>query len=370
MFEKKFDVVVIGSGSGMNVGAKAIERGMKVAVVEHGLWGGTCLNVGCIPSKLLIYPADVAATIQESEKFGIKARIDSIDFNFVMERTREHVRGEREPIERAAMHSRSFVWYRETGQFVGDYTLKVGKEKIKGKKIFIASGTRPLVPKFPGIDKTEYLTSDTVLQLTQRPERVVIIGGGFVGVEYAHFFSSMGSDVTVVEMGPRLVAQEEPEISQLLFEEMSKRMTVLLSHRVEELSQSGEVKKVRATDLSTGRDVSIEADAIMVAVGRVPNSDLLQPEKTGVETDQRGFIKVNEYLETTKPNIWAFGDAIGKYMYRHAANYEAEIAWINAFGEHGHKIAVDFSAIPPRGVLTPTDRIRGAYGVSGQARGA
>ena len=183
---------------------------------------------------------------------------------------------------------------------------------------------------------------------------MVIIGGGFVGVEFAHFFSSVGTEVTVLEMSSRLVAQEEPEISQLLHEEMMKTMQVLVKHRVERLDQRGETKKVTARDLTNDNPIELEADTILMAVGRVPNTDILHPERTGVETDERGFINVNEYLETTKPRIWAFGDAIGIHMYRHAANYEAGIAWENAHltvhdkegSTHGHKMAVDFSAMP------------------------
>ncbi len=352
MSEKRFDVVVIGSGSGMNVAASAVNHGLRVAVIEHGLWGGTCLNNGCIPSKMLIFPADVLALMRDSEKLGVRAKVESIDFKHIMRRTKEHVRKEREPLEHSASHHPALTWYRETGRFIGDYTLKVGSDKIRGNMIFIASGTRPLVPRIPGIDKVPYLTNETVFDLEDRPERIVIVGGGFVGVEFAHFFSSMGSEVTVFEMGPRLVAQEEPEISQLLLEEMTKTMRVLVEHRVERLDQDGAAKTITAKDLAKDETVELTADAILIAVGRMPNSDLLHPERTGVETDQRGFIKVNEYLETTKPRIWAFGDAIGVHMYRHVANYESSVAWVNAHlllgHDHGrgHKTAVDFSAVP------------------------
>jgi len=354
MFERKFDVVVIGSGSGMNVAAQAVNHGLKVAILEHGLWGGTCLNNGCIPSKMIIYPADILALLREAEGLGVRAKVESADFRSVMQRTREHVRKEREPLEHSAMHHPSVAWYKETGEFVGDYTLKTGKEKIKGDMIFIASGSRPLIPPIPGMDKVQYYTNETIFGLEDRPNRMIIIGGGFVGVEFAHFFSSFGTEVTVLEMGPRIVAQEEPEISQLLHQEMMRSMQVLVKHRVERLDQEGETKKVTARDLSTDKLIDLKANALLMAVGRVSNADLLHPERTGVETNERGYIKVNEYLETTKPRIWAFGDALGVHMYRHAANYESSIAWGNAHLElgHGHshsagqKTPVDFSAIP------------------------
>ncbi len=351
MFERKFDVVVIGSGSGMNVAAQAVNHGLRVAVLEHGLWGGTCLNNGCIPSKMVIYPADILALLKEAHQLGVHAKVESANFKSIMQRTRDYVREERKPLEHSAMHHPALTWYRETGEFVGDYTLKTGKEKIKGNMIFIASGSRPLIPPIPGIDKVQYYTNETIFGLDDRPDAMIIIGGGFVGVEFAHFFSSFGTEVTVLEMGPRILAQEEPEISQLLHQEMMKSMQVLVRHRVEHVDQEGEIKKVTARDLSSDKLIELKADALLVAAGRVSNADVLHPERTGVETNERGYIKVNEYLETTKPRIWAFGDALGVYMYRHAANYESSIAWSNAHLElpghgHGHKTAVDFSTIP------------------------
>jgi len=353
MFEKKYDIVIIGSGSGMNIGAQAVEHGMKVAVCEHGLWGGTCLNNGCIPSKMIIYPMDVVRWAGEAEKLGVHVKVEDLDFGHIMKRAREHVKADQEPMARAAEHHPSLRWYKETAEFVGDYTLRVGKDKIKGEMIFISSGTRPLVPPIPGIEKVDYLTNENVFDLDEKPDRMIIVGGGFVGVEFAHFFSTVGTDVTVLEMGDRLVAQEEPQISQLLHREMMDSMQVLLGHRVDGIEQHGGTKRVTVRDLANDGEIEMEADQVLLAAGRISNSDLLHPEKTGVETDEKGFIKVNEYLETTKPNIWAFGDALGIHMYRHAANYESEIAWQNAHRQlhkdegHDHgKTAVDFTAMP------------------------
>lgn len=337
----------------MNVGARAINHGLKIAVVEHGLWGGLCLNRGCIPSKMLIFPADVIRMAQEAEKIGVNASIDSVDFKSIMERTRNHVRGEREELEHSADHHPKINWYKDTGEFVGDYTIEVGGDKIKGEMIFIASGARPRIPNIEGIEDVDYHTNDTIFGLEEKPERILIIGGGYVGCEFAHFFSAVGSQVTVLEQESTLMTNEEPEISRLLQESMMDQMQVLTEHKVEEVSQNGGKKKIVARNLNRDEQIEIEGDQILVAAGRVSNSDLLHPEETGVETDERGYIKVNEYLETTKENIWAFGDALGVHMYRHAANYEAEVAWNNAHQtlhddqEHGHgKMKVDWSAVP------------------------
>ncbi len=343
---ERFDVIVIGSGSGMIVTSSAVENGLRVALVEKGPpLGGTCLNWGCIPSKMLIYPADVVAMIQEAEKIGVKAKIESIDFKKIMHRMRHLVTEETQGMALGVQEDPNIEWFKGLGEFVADYTMKIGDKKIKGDKIFIASGARPFIPPIKGIDGISYLTNETVLELEELPKSIVIIGGGYIGCEYAHFFAGMGSEVTVVELGSKLVPAEEPEVSDLLKTEMEKRMKILTNHQVVEAKQQKDgAKTVAAKDTASGQIKEFSAEALLVAVGRKPNSDLLKPEKTGVEVDKKGFIKVNDYLETTKKNIWAFGDAIDKQMFRHAANYEAQIVLHNAFGEH--KVPVHLDATP------------------------
>jgi mycothione reductase len=340
----EYDLLIIGSGSGMMIVSAAADMGMKTALVELGPIGGTCLNRGCIPSKMLIYPADVVATIQEAEKFGINAKIDSIDFKKIMQRMRNLIAEDSENEAKGFEFYPNIKWYKNVGEFVSDYTMKVGDQKIKAEKIFIVSGARPAIPPIKGLEKVNYLTSDTLLNLEERPKDMIIIGGGYVAVEYAHFFSSIGTRVTIVEKLPRLLSGEEQEISELLMEEMQKRMDIFVNHQVVEVSENKGIKTVIAKNLSDGESRKFSAEALLVAVGRVPNSDILKPEKTGVKVDERGFIKVNEYLETSKKNIWAFGDSIGKKMFKHVANYEAEIVWHNAF--HDHKAKMDYSAVP------------------------
>jgi dihydrolipoamide dehydrogenase len=341
----KFDVIVIGSGSGMTVASDALENGMTVALVDKGPpLGGTCLNWGCIPSKMLIYPADVVAMIQEADRIGIKAKIESIDFQNIMHRMRHLVTEENQGMANGVKADSRIQWFKDVGEFVSDYTMQVGDNKIKGDKVFIASGARPLIPPFKGVDGVQYLTNETVLELEEQPKSIVIIGGGYIGCEYAHFFAGVGTEVTMVEMGPKLVPAEEPEISDLLKKEMEKRMAIYMNHQVVELKETNGVKTVVAKDTTSQQLKEFSAEALMIAVGRKPNSDLLKPEKTGVEVDNKGFIKVNEYLETTKKNIWAFGDAIDKQMFRHAANYEAQVVEHNAFDKH--KVPVDLFATP------------------------
>ena len=341
---EKFDVLVIGAGSGMIVASNAVANGLKTAVVESGPMGGTCVNRGCIPSKMLIYPADVVAIIQEAESINVNATINSIDFEKIMKRMRSFVTDDSQRQAEAVEATPNLTWFKDVGEFISNYTMKVGDHVIKADRIFIVSGARPGIPPIKGIDNVDYLTSDTVLELKKPPKSMVIIGGGYIAAEYGHFFSSIGSDVTIVQRNVRLLPEEEPEISELLKEEMEKRMKIFTNYDAIEVKEKNGFKTVRARNRENGNLKEFSAEALLIAAGRFPNSDLLKPEKTGVELDESGYVKVNEYLETQKKNVWAFGDAIGKQMFKHVANYEAEIAWHNAV--HEHKVKVDYSAAP------------------------
>jgi mycothione reductase len=341
---KEYDVIVIGSGCGMNIVAEALARGLSVALVDKGPLGGTCANLGCIPSKMLIFAADRIAEIQEARKLGIEAEIRNIDFNFIMERMRKFIRENQEHMKQGLSHAENLGFYEGEGHFVDDYTIEVNGEKIKGDKIFIASGSRPMIPPIKGLGSVDFLTNETVLQLKERPESLIIIGGGYIAVEYGHFFAAMGTRVTMLEMADRLVLAEEPEIADVLKKELSRRMDVYNNVRAEEVKENGRGITVIATDVNSSVGKEFTAQRILMAVGRRSNADLLKVENTGVEVDKRGFIKVNEYLETTKKNIFAVGDANGQQMFTHVANLEASLAADNAI--HGSKIKMNYSAAP------------------------
>ena len=341
---EEFDVLVIGSGSGMNVAAAAAANGLKTAVVEFGPMGGTCLNRGCIPSKMLIYPADIVAIVEEAQKVGVNANITSIDFPKIIQRMQQFVTEDSEHQAKAVEADPNLTWFNDVGEFISDYTMKVGEHTIRGKRIFVVSGARPDLPPVKGLESVDYLTSDTVLKLKTQPKSMIVIGGGYIAMEYGHFFSAIGTEVTIIQRSPRLLPDEEPEVSELLKEEMSSRISIYTSHAAVEAKQKSGLITVAARSLENRQVLEFSAEALLVAAGRVPNSGLLKPEKTGVELDERGYIKVNEFLETSKKNIWAFGDAIGRQMFKHVANYEAEIAWHNS--RHDHKAKVDYSAAP------------------------
>lgn len=342
---KKYDVIVIGSGCGALISGEAARHGLKAALVDKGpLIGGTCVNWGCIPSKTLIYTADRIVEMQEGKKLGIEADIKNIDFPSIMERMRENRRDSQGRIRDSIRQTENLDFFEGEAYFAGDYTLEVSGEQLQGEMICIASGSRPLIPPIRGLDSIDYLTNESVLELRERPDNLIIIGGGYIAVEYGHFFAAMGTKVTMLEMADRLVLSEELESAELLKKALSRRMEVHTNAQAEEVKSTGGGVTVVARDRESGEQREFTAQRILMAVGRRSNADLLKVENSGIELDVRGFIKVDEYLETTKKNIFAVGDANGQQMFTHMANREAAIVAQNAF--HGTAWEVDYSAVP------------------------
>ena len=338
--------IVIGTGSAMSIVDPLLgENDGKVAVIDKDEPGGICLTRGCIPSKNLLYPADLVREIEKAQKFGITAPVNKIDFNQVMERMRSHIDPEIRSIERGLSGSEALDYYREPAEFVEPYTLKVGGQRIRSDLILLCTGSKPLIPPIEGIEEVDYLTSRSVLELETRPSSLIIVGGGYIGVEYAHFFSSMGTDVTVVEMKPRILPRAEPEISRLAEEKMKRYMDVSTGRRAVEIrgGPSGEKELVTVEDGGKDKDI-FSAEEIMIASGRAPNTDLLNPKAGGIETDEDGWIKVDERLETSQEGVWALGDALGRHMFKHAANYEARVVYRNAI--LNRETEVDYHAVP------------------------
>jgi mycothione reductase len=339
-----YDAIVVGTGRGLSVAYSAAAEGLKVAVVEKGPPGGTCLNVGCIPSKLMISAADRLQEIKESSDFGITADISHIDFAAVMEYMRDYVATYRETRRRSLEADERIGFFPTRGEFIAPYSIRVGDEEIRSDLIFLASGARPAMPSIKGLDRIQYLTNETVFDLKSIPASMIIVGGGYIGVEFAHFFSAMGSQVMVVEAGERLLTSEEPEISDLLKESLAERMKIHTGAKAARVAAELDMYTVTCDCADEAESISLKAESIMIAAGRKPNSDLLKVEKTGVESDERGFIKVDEFYRTSKDGIWAFGDAIGKAMFTHAGSREAELAWDNAY--NGAKRKMNYLAVP------------------------
>ncbi len=260
-----------------------------------------------------------------------------------MDRMRTSVGKSRDRIKTALENAEDFDFYSGEARFIGDMIIAIGTTTIKGKTVFIVTGARPLIPAIKGIETVEYLTNETALGLRELPESMIIIGGGYIAVEFAHFFEAMGARVTIVQRNDRLVPEEEPDISGLLKSSLSRRMQVHTGTEAVEVRKDGGAIAVLARN-DGGKQLEFQAARLLIAAGRRSNADLLQVEKTGVKTDARGYIVVDEYFETTRKNIWSFGDAVGKKMFRHAANSEAEMAWHNAI--HGKTSKMNYLAVP------------------------
>ncbi len=342
---KKYDVVVVGAGDvGLAVAFKAAGTGLKTALIDKGNVGGTCVNSGCVPSKTLIHTADRIVDAEGAAALGFRAEISSIDFKAIMKRMRGVVSAGRNGIRRALEETENLDFINRECHFIDEHIIEAGGEKIRGKKIFIASGARPGLPPIKGLDTVPYLTNESVLELEERPESMIFLGGGYIGLEYAHFCSAMGTKTTIIDKSRVLLPFEEPEISELLRKEIGKRVELHLGVDVMEVKQSGSVCSAAIRDVATGDVKDVSAEVLMVAAGRRSNADILKVENAGIATGKSGFIEVDDYLRTNKKHIWALGDAIGRAMFTHAGDREAEIAWLNAAGRK--KSRMDFGSVP------------------------
>ncbi|MFX0097463.1 MAG: dihydrolipoyl dehydrogenase [Candidatus Hodarchaeota archaeon] len=344
---KEYDLIAIGSGSAMSIVDAMIQQNpdFRIAVIDKDEPGGICLTRGCIPTKILTYSADMVRNIEKAEEFGIEARIEKIDFQRVMERMRNIIYPDITQIGEGLSHSENIDYYRDTAEFVAPYMLKVANETITSKFIILGTGSKPKIPPVKGLEDVGYHTSDTILKIDRLPKSVAIIGGGYIAAEYGHFFSAMGSDVTIIGRNPQFLPEEEPEVSALAKRELQKHMRILTNHEVRSAEKlSTDQKKLIAVNRSNDEEVEVKAEEILVAAGRGSNTDILHPEKGGIEVDKGGWIVVNEHLETSQPNIWALGDANGKHLFKHVANYESTLVYYNAILKS--KLKVDYHAIP------------------------
>ncbi|TFG15478.1 dihydrolipoyl dehydrogenase [Candidatus Thorarchaeota archaeon] len=346
---KEYDLLVVGGGAANKIAEKAHENGLDTALIEKDALLGTCVNEGCVPSKMLIHPADVIRDAQKAERIDISLSLQEVRFSQLMER----IRARRQRVVTAKTNSirekEGYDLYEGRGVFIDDYQLEVNDEILTADQIVIATGARPSIPPIDGIEEVDYLTNRTLLELKQQPNKLIIIGGGYIGVEYAHFFSAIGTDVTIIGRSPHLIKSEDRDVCQLLKNELSKRVQIYTGFEAKQLLHNGETKKVIARDMETNDEIELMGDTILIATGRTPSSDITQPEKTGVKTNDNGFIIVDEYMRTSKERIWATGDATGNPMFKHVADEENRIAWMNikrVLESRSDLIAMDYSSIP------------------------
>ncbi len=344
---KEYDLIVIGTGSAMNIVEPMIQENskLKVAVIDKDEPGGICLTRGCIPSKIILYPAELIRTLERSSELGIDIEVKRVNFEKVMARMRAIIDNDINSIREGLSTSENIDYYPALAEFVSPYTLKVKGETITAKRIFLCLGSTTTIPPIKGLANAGYLTSDSALRLTRLPKSVAIVGGGYIAAEFGHFFSSMGSTVTIVGRNPQFLPDEEPEVSALAKRELGKHVTILTGHEAREVDRvANGMKKLIIVERKTGKNKSVEAEEIMIAAGRGPLTDILHPERGGIKMTKDGWIEVNDYLETSQPNVWALGDADGRYPFKHVANYESQIVYYNAVLKR--KVKVDYHAVP------------------------
>jgi mycothione reductase len=341
-----YDLIVIGTGSGLTVAQAALENypDWKVAIIDKDKAGGICLTRGCIPSKILLYSAEVVRCVERAGEFGINADFNGVDFTAVMNRMRNLTRDEKEEILKGLTGTKNVDFYQIPAEFIAPYTLKAGDTTMTSRTIILCTGSKPGIPPVEGLDKVPYITSDTLLDLNTLPGSLAIIGGGYIAAEYGHFFASMGSQVTIIGRNPHFIPEEEPEVSALAARNLSQHLTLLTNHEAVkvETTEDGRIR-ITVQDRAGGEEKEVIADNLLIATGRDPNTDILHPERSGIQVD-KGWIKVNEYLETTQPGIWALGDALGRHMFKHLANYEAEIVYQNSILHRN--VPADYPVVP------------------------
>ena len=345
---KRFDanLIVIGGGSaGLVTAYIAAAVKAKVILIEKHRMGGDCLNTGCVPSKALIRSARLAAEIRRSGDFGLRSDEPGVDFAAVMQRVRRVVE-QVEPHDSVERYTGLGVEVRiGEARIVDPWTVEVEGERMTARNIVVATGARPFVPPIPGLEDMDYLTSDNLWQLEQPPGRLLILGGGPIGCELAQAFARLDVPVTQVEMAPRLMAREDPEVSAMVQRQFeADGVEVLTGHRALRFEQRDGEKRLIAE--YEGEEVEIPFDRVLVAVGRKPNVEGFGLEELGVRLTERGAIEVDEWLRSSLPTILACGDVAGPYQFTHTAAHQAWYASVNALFGIVRKFKVDYSVIP------------------------
>ncbi|MGD2170269.1 MAG: dihydrolipoyl dehydrogenase [Chlamydiota bacterium] len=318
---KKYDVIVVGGGAGTKLVRPVAARGLQVAVIEKEKMGGTCLNRGCIPSKMLIQAADVAYWANKAREYHIHVAIQDIDFPKIVEEVNVTVDEEAGNIPPQYEKNPNIHLYQAAGKFVSEKVLEVGGERITADHIFLAIGARPYIPNIEGLRDTPFMTSKEALRNTKRPKKTIIIGGGYIGSELGFYYQMLGSEVHVITKGG-LLTREDIDIQEEFEKGFSEIVKVHKNSQVQKVEYNQGIFTVHYFQNKEQKRLS--SDALLIATGLKPWTDQIGLENTKIATDDKGFIQVNASLKTTQENVWAFGDCIGRYFYRHTANYEGE----------------------------------------------
>jgi len=344
---KHYDLTIIGTGSGNSVLDERYD-GLEVAICEQGTFGGTCLNVGCIPTKMFVYAAEVAQTIRHSATFGVDSHIDGVRWPDIVER----VFGRIDPIAAGGEEYRrslpNVTVYGSHTRFGprrpdGTYTLRTADgDEFTSDRVVIAAGSRSYIPPTIAESGVRFYTSDDIMRIPSLPEHLVIIGGGFISVEFAHVFSSLGSKVTIVLRGDRLLRRCDEEICRRFSAVVGKKWDLRTQENVVGAQRDGDGVVLEFDDGET-----LTADALLVATGRVPNGDRLDVQLAGVELDDDGYVIVDEFQRTTARGIFALGDVSSHHQLKHVANHEARTVKENLLRDwDGELVASDHRFIP------------------------
>jgi pyruvate/2-oxoglutarate dehydrogenase complex dihydrolipoamide dehydrogenase (E3) component len=327
---EKYDAIVIGTGqSGPSLAVRLAKAGRKTAIVERKLFGGTCVNVGCIPTKTLIASARAAHVARRSAEFGVVVGGDiTVDMARVKARKDAVVRQSNEGVTRWLRNAPNLTVLEGHARLESPRTVRVNERLLEAGEIFLNVGGRASVPDMPGVTEVSCLTNSSIMEINVLPEHLVIIGGSYIGLEFAQMYRRFGSRVTVVEMGPRLIAREDEEVSAAIQKILEgEGVEIRLNARCITLAKRG--NGVAAGLSCEGGPPQVTGSHLLLAVGRVPNTDDLGLEKAGVRTDARGYIVVDDELRTNVPGIWALGDANGRGAFTHTSYNDYEIVAAN-----------------------------------------
>lgn len=343
---RHYDLVILGAGSGNMLLSEEFDR-LRTAIVEPDRFGGTCLNRGCIPSKMFVVAADAAEGARTAQRLGVHASVSHVDWKSV----RDRVFGRIDPLHESAVEYRrgqGVDVFTEPARFVAPKVLEVGAERITAETIVVAVGSRPVVPDVPGLDTVAFHTSDTIMRIDALPASLLVLGGGFIAAEFGHVFTSFGADVTIVQRGPRLLMAEDEQVSRRFTELAAQRHRVLLGARVTSVEPKGD--GVAALVTCPDGEHAVEADMLLVCVGRRPNTDRLRAVDGGLELDEHGHIVTDDAYRTSVPGVWALGDAVNHFQLKHVANAESRVVRHNIL--HPQDVRTLQNKVAPHAVFT------------------
>ena len=336
-----YDLAIVGAGSGNMLPAEEF-AGWRIGIVESGRFGGTCLNRGCIPSKMLVHTADVAQTVRNAGRFGIGAEWAGADWLAI----RNRVFGRIDPVHQKAVDYRranGIDVFLGEARFTGPGVLRVGGEEVRADRFVLAAGSRPAIPAVPGLAEVPYLTSDTVMRVDALPKSMIVLGGGYIAAEMSHIFGSLGTDVTIVSRGEHLLSRHDTDIRGRFTALYKKRFDVRLGAEVKQVSAAGD--GVRLDLVTSSGAQSVEGEMLLVATGRVPNSDRLDVAAAGIEVDAHGHVRTDDTNATSVPGVWALGDLANHFQLKHMANAETRLVRYNLL-HPGQPRRAHFALVP------------------------